>query len=88
MACQKVHKQGKIKVMVSIQSPIPTSSLLCEKMQGWMRLCILTITFIHPCLCNFWHAIPTSPFIFNDFFFLYIYESADHKETQRRVPTA
>ena len=32
MACQKVHKQGKINVMVSIQSPIPTSLLLCEKM--------------------------------------------------------
>ena len=25
MACQKVHKQGRIKVMVNIQSPIPTS---------------------------------------------------------------
>ena len=70
MACQKVHKQGKIKVMVSIQSPIPTSLLLCEKMLGWMKLCILTITFIFPCLCTFWHAIPTSHFIFNDFSFL------------------
>ena len=48
-----------------------TSLLLCEKMQGWMRLCILTITFIFPCLCTFWHAILTSPFIFNDFSFLY-----------------
>ena len=70
MACQKVHKQGRIKVMVSIQSPVPTSLLLCEKMQGWMRLCIFTITFILPCLCTFWHAIPTSPFSFNDFSFL------------------
>ena len=71
MVCQKVHKQGRIKVMVSIQSRVPTSLLLCEKMQGWMRLCILTITIILPCLCTFWHAIPTSPFIFNDFSFLY-----------------
>ena len=52
------------------QSPIPTSLLLCEKMLGWMKLCILTITFIFPCLCTFWHAIPTSHFIFNDFSFL------------------
>ena len=37
MACQKVHKQGRIKVMVS------------------------------------WHAIPTSPFNFNDFSFLFLY---------------
>ena len=36
-----------------------------------MKLCILTITFIFPCLCTFWHAIPTSPFIFNDFSFLF-----------------
>ena len=27
-------------------------------------LCIFTITFILPCLCTFWHAIPTSLFIF------------------------
>ena len=25
MVCQKVYKQGRIKVMVSIQSPVPTS---------------------------------------------------------------
>ena len=24
-----------------------------------MRLCIFIITFILPCLCTFWHAIPT-----------------------------
>jgi len=44
MAWQKVHKQGKIKVMVSIQSPVPTSLLLCEKMDE--ALYILTIIFI------------------------------------------
>ena len=38
-----------------------------------MRLCIFTITFILPFLCTFWHAIPTSLFIFNDFSFLYTY---------------
>ena len=27
----------------------------------------------YPCLCTFWHAIPTSLFIFNDFSFLYTY---------------
>ena len=37
-----------------------------------MGLCILTITFILPCLCTFWHIIPTSPFIFNDFSFLFL----------------
>ena len=26
-------------------------------------LCIFTITFILPCPCTFWHAIPTSLFI-------------------------
>ena len=26
---------GRIKVMVNIQSPVPTSSLYCEKMYGW-----------------------------------------------------
>ena len=32
MACQKVREQGRIKVMVNIQSLIPTSLLFCEKM--------------------------------------------------------
>ena len=31
MVFQKVHKQGSIKVMVKLQSPVPTSLLLCEK---------------------------------------------------------
>ena len=37
-----------------------------------MKLCIFTITFIFLCLCTFWHAIPTSLSIFNDFFLLCI----------------
>ena len=40
--------QTRIKVMVNIQSLIPTSLFFCEKMWGWMRLCIFTITFILP----------------------------------------
>ena len=35
--------------------------------------CILNITFILPCLRTFWHAIPISLFIFNDFSFLFLY---------------
>ena len=31
MACQEVHKQGKIKVMVTTQSPLPTSLLTFER---------------------------------------------------------
>ena len=27
----------------------------------------------HSCLCTFWHVIPTSPFSFNDFSFLFPY---------------
>ena len=39
-----------------------------------MKLCIFTLTFRS--LCIFWHAIPTSSFIFNDFSFLFtIYAS-------------
>ena len=37
------------------------------------RCCIFTITFIFPCSCTFWHAIPTSLFIFNDFSFLFLH---------------
>ena len=58
---QKVHKQRRIKV--NMQSPIPTFLLYCEKMYGWIRLCIFTITFILPCLYTFWHAILMSLFI-------------------------
>ena len=73
MACQKVHKQGRIKVMVSIQSLIHPYIFSQRSKDVGTGLCILTITFILPCLCTFWHAIPTSPFIFNDFSFLFLY---------------
>ena len=33
MACQKVHEQGRIKVTVNIQSPIPT----CTSLLFWER---------------------------------------------------
>ena len=75
MACQKVHKQGRIKVMVSIQSLIHPYIFSQRSKDVGTGLCILTITFILPCLCTFWHAIPTSPFIFNDFSFLFLYFS-------------
>ena len=31
MVCQKVHKQGRIRVMVTIQSPVPTSLLFVKR---------------------------------------------------------
>ena len=73
MVCQKVHKQGRIKVMVSIQSLIHPYIFSQRSKDVGTGLCILTITFILPCLCTFWHTIPTSPFIFNDFSFLFLY---------------
>ena len=63
MACQKVHKQGKIKVMVSIQSFIHPYIFSQRSKDVGMELCILTITFIFPRLCTFWHAIPRLEFI-------------------------
>ena len=75
MACQKVCKQGRddIIVKVNLQSPIPTSFYItvenqCENDAG-MRLCKFTFTIISslPCLHTFWHAIPTSFYIFNVF---------------------
>ena len=73
MACQKVHKQGRIKVMVSIQSLIHPYIFSQRSKDVGTGLCTLTITFILPCLCTFWQAIPTSSFIFNDFSFLFLY---------------
>ena len=73
MACQKVWKQGRddIIVKVNLQSPIPTSFYItvanwCENDAG-MRLCIFTFSIISslPCFYTFWHAIPTSFYIFN-----------------------
>ena len=75
MACQKVCKQGRndIIVKVNLQSPIPASFYItvanwCKNNAG-MRLCIFTFTIISflPCLHTFWHAIPTSFYIFNVF---------------------
>ena len=75
MACQKVCKQGRddIIVKVNLQSPIPTSFYIavtnqCQNDAG-MWLCKFTFTIISslPCLHTFWHAIPTSFYIFNVF---------------------
>ena len=75
MACQKVCKQGRddIIVKVNLQSPIPTSFCIavtnqCQNDAG-MWLCKFTFTIISslPCLHTFWHAIPTSFYIFNVF---------------------
>ena len=77
MACQTLCKQGRddIVVKVNLQSPIPTSFYItvenqCESDAG-MRLCKFTFIIISslPCLHNFWHAVPTSFYNFNVFFF-------------------
>ena len=39
----KSNTNKDLKVKINIQSTIPTSSLYCEKMYGWMKLCIFTI---------------------------------------------
>ena len=76
MACQKVCKHGRddIVVNVNLQSPILASFYItvanwCENDAG-MRLCKFTFTIIPslPCLHTFWHAIPTSFYIFNIFY--------------------
>ena len=73
MACQKVCKQGRddIIVKVNLQSLIPASfshwfSTVMQKDVG-IGLCKFTFTIISslPCLHTFWHAIPTSFYIFN-----------------------
>ena len=50
--------------------------LLCEKDVG-MGLCQYIDLCFHasslPCLHTFWHAIPTSFYIFNVFIFLFLY---------------
>ena len=50
MACQKVHKQGRIKVMVSIQSLIHPYIFSQRSKDVGMGLCILTITQVYPSL--------------------------------------
>ena len=75
MACQKVCKQGRddVIVKVNLQSPIPTSFYIavtnqCQNDAGmWLCKFTFTITSSLPCLHTFWHAIPTSFYIFNVF---------------------
>ena len=57
-----------IKVKVNIQSLIHLYIFLQQGKDVRTGLCIFTFTFIYilPCLCIFWHAIPTS---LNDFLF-------------------
>ena len=73
MACKKLHEQGRIKVMVNIQSLIHPYTFSQKSKDVGTGLCIFTITSILPCLCTFWCAIPTSLFIFNDFSFLFLH---------------
>ena len=73
MASQKVHKQGRIELMVHIQSLIHPYIFSQKNKDVGTGLCIFTITSILPCLCTFWRAIPTSLFIFNDFSFLFLH---------------
>ena len=61
--------------MINIQSLIHPYIFSQKVKDIGMGLCIFIITFILPCLCTFWHAIPTSHFIFNDFSFLYYFLS-------------
>ena len=50
----------------------PSLHLFTKSKDVGIGLCIFTITFILPCLCTFWHAIPTS-LHFNDFSFLFLH---------------
>ena len=63
MACQKVQKQGRTKVMVNTQSLIYPYIISQKSKDVGTGLCIFTITFILPCLCTFWYAISTLLFI-------------------------
>jgi len=47
-----VHKQGRIKVMVNIQSLIHPYIFSKKSKDVGIGLCIFTITFILPCLCT------------------------------------
>ena len=71
MACQKVHKQGRIKRVM--QKPCPYIFTLSWKDLGTDKALYIYHHFILACLCTFWHAISTSLFIFNDFSFLFLY---------------
>jgi len=48
MACQKVHKQGRIKMMVIMQSLIHPYIFSQKSTDVGIGLCIFTITFILP----------------------------------------
>ena len=51
--------------------PCPSLHLSQKSKDVGIGLCIFTITFILPCLCTFWHTIPTFLFIFNDVLFCF-----------------
>ena len=58
-----------------------SSSCCSVKKDVAMGFYTLTFTFMLsslPCLHTFWHAIPTSSFIFNVFYSLYIYMVSEH----------
>ena len=70
---EMVHKQRRMKVMINIQSLIHPYLFSQKSKDVGTGLCNFTITFILPCLCTFWNAIPTSPFNFNDFSFSFFW---------------
>ena len=59
-----------MKVMVNIQSPIPTSFLKKMQVLGFVYLPSLSY-YTYPVCILFWHAIPRSFYIANVFIFLY-----------------
>ena len=77
MACQKVHvpirKDIKVKVC-KYTKPHPSLYLFTI---GWIWRDRASYIYLHlynvPCWYTFWHAIPTSLFIFNDFSALFLY---------------
>ena len=67
MACQEAHRQG-YKSEGRYTKPRPyIFTLLCKDVGMDEALYIDLHFYILPCLHTFWHAIPTSVFIFNDF---------------------
>ena len=71
MACQKRKQTRKNESDGKDTKPSPYIFSQKSKDVG-IGLCIFTITLILPCLCTFWHGIPTSLFIFNGFSFLFL----------------
>ena len=70
MACKKETNKKGYKNEGKYTKPVPTS--FHNSVTG---LCIFsfTFTYILSCWCTFWHAIPTSLFIFNDFSVMFLY---------------